>query len=68
MKIEQNTNHSLTSVLEFAISKSLKKKRKGIVPMTKTTNPHAWSLLLATALVFAIISPIGQLAAQVAGF
>jgi fumarate reductase subunit D len=52
---------------------SLTKKRKGIFPMTNleknnSTNPHAWSLLLAAAFVFAIISPVGQLAAKVAGY
>jgi uncharacterized membrane protein len=68
MSSEQNTNHSLTNVLALAISRSLKKKRKGIFPMTHTNNPHAWSLLLATAFVLAIISPVGQMAAQVAGY
>jgi hypothetical protein len=68
MSNEQNTNRSLTSVPKIAISKSLRKKRKGIFPMTKTNNPHAWSLLLAAAFVFAIITPFGQMAAQVAGY
>lgn len=36
--------------------------------MTNTTNPHAWSLLLAAAFVVAIIFPLGQMAAQVAGY
>jgi hypothetical protein len=36
--------------------------------MTNSTNPHVWSLILATAFVFAIITPFGQMAAQVAGY
>jgi hypothetical protein len=36
--------------------------------MSNTHNPHAWSLILATAFVLAIISPVGQMAAQVAGY
>jgi TctA family transporter len=73
MSNEQNTNHSLTSVQCLATLIPLTKKRKGIFPMTNleknnTANPHAWSLLLAAAMVFSILSPVGQLAAKVAGY
>jgi hypothetical protein len=44
------------------------KEKKRHLPMTKHTNLHAFSLVLAAVFVFAIISPVGQLAAQVAGY
>lgn len=44
------------------------KEKKRYLPMTNTANPHAWSLLLAAAFVFVIISPVGELAAKVAGY
>jgi hypothetical protein len=44
------------------------KDKKRNLPMTNTANPHLWSLLLATAFVAAIISPIGQMAAQMMGY
>ncbi|CAN1505027.1 hypothetical protein MCERH10_00607 [Caulobacteraceae bacterium] len=37
--------------------------------MTNTnTNPHLWSLMLATFLVASILTPIGELAARAAGY
>ena len=44
------------------------KEKKRHLPMTNTAKPHAWSLILAAAFVFAIISPFGQLAAKIAGY
>jgi hypothetical protein len=44
------------------------KNNKRRLPMTNTAKLHALSLLLATAFVFVIITPVGQLAAQVAGY
>lgn len=37
--------------------------------MTNTnSNPHLWSLSLATFLVLSILAPVGELAARAAGY
>jgi uncharacterized membrane protein len=49
------------------------KENKRLLPMINSskptdTNPHMWSILLAAAFVLAIISPVGQMAARMAGY
>jgi uncharacterized membrane protein len=44
------------------------KTKKRNLPMTKDTKLHVWSFSLATMLAVLVLSPIGQLAAQVAGY